>query len=622
MKEPNKIDGNRRDLLKGLGIAAVVSLLPETGNAAQNNAAPKAAWDIPFTGEIPDTLPEGYNILLITCDQERYFERYPFPVPGRESLMKTGITFTNHQNTANVCTPSRSVMYTGLHMPHTRMFDNLGFPWMNYDLDPELRTVGHMMRELGYYTAYKGKWHLTREIDQPVAGKSVEEMDLGKIPTPRLHEIMEKYGFSDYHGIGDVIGKSKGGYFFDSVTTGQTISWLRNTGRPLNDENKPWFAAVNLVNPHDVMFIDTDEHGEQVQWKGPMDKENHTLLPTQPPHNQIYQQSWPDYPLPANRHQPLDEPGRPAAHKEYQNARAVMEGQFPDEDRRWRKLLDYYFNCIRDNDQHLEAILNELDNLQLTQNTIIVFTADHGELGGSHQMHGKGSSVYKEQIHVPMIIRHPAYPGNICCNSLTNHLDLVPTLIGLTGRDRSLREKVLKGRKGRDMSPLLAHPEQAGLNALRPGSLYCYGMILYMDAQYTAKFRKLAGEKLPHDQFKKAIASLHPDFSHRSGIRMINDGHYKFARYFSLKQHHIPASLAELLENNDVELFDLVNDPEENHNLAREPEKYRDLLMTMNDKLNQLTAAEIGKDDGSYMPPFEGSQWDLTAAQMHQYMRD
>lgn len=249
MKEPNKIDGNRRDLLKGLGIAAVVSLLPETGNAAQNNAAPKAAWDIPFTGEIPDTLPEGYNILLITCDQERYFERYPFPVPGRERLMKTGITFTNHQNTANVCTPSRSVMYTGLHMPHTRMFDNLGFPWMNYDLDPELRTVGHMMRELGYYTAYKGKWHLTREIDQPVAGKSVEEMDLGEIPTPRLHEIMEKYGFSDYHGIGDVIGKSKGGYFFDSVTTGQTISWLRNTGRPLNDENKPWFAAVNLVNP-------------------------------------------------------------------------------------------------------------------------------------------------------------------------------------------------------------------------------------------------------------------------------------------------------------------------------------------------------------------------------------
>ncbi|MBD3721557.1 sulfatase-like hydrolase/transferase [Klebsiella pneumoniae] len=41
---------------------------------------------------------------------------------------ENGYHFTNHQNTANVCTPSRSVMYTGLHMPHTRMFDNLGFP--------------------------------------------------------------------------------------------------------------------------------------------------------------------------------------------------------------------------------------------------------------------------------------------------------------------------------------------------------------------------------------------------------------------------------------------------------------------------------------------------------------
>ncbi|MDM4708097.1 phosphatase, partial [Escherichia coli] len=141
--------------------------------------------------------------------------------------------------------------------------------------------------------------------------------------------------------------------------------------------------------------------------------------------------------------------------------------------------------------------------------------------------------------------------------------------------------------------------------------------ILYMDAQYTAKFRKLAGEKLPHDQFKKAIASLHPDFSHRSGIRMINDGHYKFARYFSLKQHHIPATRAELLENNDFELFVLVNDPEEKHNLARESETYRVLLITMYDKLKQLTAAEIVADDSSKMPPFEGSQWNPTEAKMH-----
>ena len=66
MKEKNKINENRRDLLKGLGIAAIASLLPETGNAAQTCTEIKPTWDIPFTGKIPESLPEGYNILLIT----------------------------------------------------------------------------------------------------------------------------------------------------------------------------------------------------------------------------------------------------------------------------------------------------------------------------------------------------------------------------------------------------------------------------------------------------------------------------------------------------------------------------------------------------------------------------
>ncbi len=61
--------------------------------------------------------------------------------------------------------------------------------------------------------------------------------DVGDIPEPELHKIMEKYGFADYHGIGDNIGHSKGGYLHDS-TTAQTINWL-DAGQPLNDQHKP-----------------------------------------------------------------------------------------------------------------------------------------------------------------------------------------------------------------------------------------------------------------------------------------------------------------------------------------------------------------------------------------------
>ncbi|MGS9102726.1 sulfatase-like hydrolase/transferase, partial [Salmonella enterica subsp. enterica serovar Infantis] len=74
--------------------------------------------------------------------------------------------------------------------------------------------------------------------------------------------------------------------------------------------------------------------------------------------------------------QSVNDQGRPQSHLEYQSARAALEGQFPVEDRRWRKLLVYYFNCIRDCDTHLNRILNELYALKITDKTIVVFTAD------------------------------------------------------------------------------------------------------------------------------------------------------------------------------------------------------------------------------------------------------
>lgn len=342
-------DLNRRRLLTGTGLLAAGAIL-SSGAAAQFSCPqPRPAWDKPFTGEIPDSVPAGYNILLITTDQEHYFDRYPFPVPGRERLIKTGTSFTRHHINTAVCTPSRSVMYTGLHMPQTRMFDNLGLPWMPWDLNPDL-SIGHKMRQMGYYSAYKGKWHLTKELEDPF--DNVASHDPGDIRTDKLHQKMLEYGFDDYHGVGDIIGLHKGGYYYDGVIASQAVNWLRSKGRRMTDQKQPWFMAVNLVNPHDVMFIDTDAPDERVQWRKPLNEDN-AMTPTQPPENTLYQQSWSGIPLPESCHQPFDEPGRPPAHGEYQRARAAMVGQFPDEDRRWRKLQDYYFNCIRDCDRNL-----------------------------------------------------------------------------------------------------------------------------------------------------------------------------------------------------------------------------------------------------------------------------
>ena len=56
-------------------------------------------------------------------------------------------------------------------------------------------------------------------------------------------------------------------------------------------------------------------------------------------------------------------------------------------------------------------------------------TADHGDHIGAHQLVGKGATAYQPQNHVPLVIRHPAYPGGMQCDALTSHIDIAPTLL-------------------------------------------------------------------------------------------------------------------------------------------------------------------------------------------------
>lgn len=93
-----------------------------------------------------------------------------------------------------------------------------------------------------------------------------------------------------------------------------------------------------------------------------------------------------------------------------------------------------------------------------------------------------------------------------------------------------------------------------------------------------------------------------PNFNNRIAIRSVWDGRYRFSRYFSPLHFNTPTTFEELTAKNDLELFDLQNDPNEMNNLAMEPQKYAPLIMAMNQVMNERIAEEVGIDDGHFLP--------------------
>jgi arylsulfatase A-like enzyme len=579
MSDNTPITTSRRSLLKTATAAASMALLSEAPlqvAQAQGNATPSI------------TRSRGpLNILFVFTDQERYRASWPkgLSLPGHERLERTGVTFTNHQCPATMCTSSRSVMLTGLQTPDNGMFENLDVPWM-HDLPTTKPTIGHMLRKADYYTAYKGKWHLSRETE--------------RFMTPE----MEKYGFADNFSPGDLIGHTLGGYSFDHITAGSAINWLRTKGKPLSDTDKPWCMYVSFVNPHDIMYFNTDAPGENVQDTGKL-----RLHAARAPEHALYDATW-DVPIPSSLRQPFDAPGRPKAHGEFDRIWDYILGNVPLEDVRWKRFNDYYLNCIRNVDRSIEALLAELEALKLDQNTIVVFTSDHGEMAGAHGLRGKGPFGYQETNHLPLYIVHPDVKGGQQCKSLTSHIDLAPTLLSMAGVKPGRVGEIAGPLPGKDLSPLLSNPGSHAVDAARPATLFTYSGLASNDAgvfDFAAK-AVMAG-KDPKEEAKRQ--GFKPDLKKRGHVRSTFDGRYRFTRYFSPLDHNSPTTVDELFKWNDVELFDLAKDPGEMNNLAGDRATNAALLATMSAKLEAVIKAEIGKDDGRELPDIAGVTWGL-----------
>jgi len=179
--------------------------------------------------------------------------------------------------------------------------------------------------------------------------------------------------------------------------------------------------------------------------------------------------------------------------------------------------------------------------------------------------------------------------------------------------------------KGHDLSGVVRDPASVGPrgSSAQPGkgSLMTYDMIATIDAEWFSRnapkvfdaAAAQAGVEF-HRGLEEFIGMLDeigvPNLEKREVFRCVFDGRYKLVRYFGLGHYNLPLSVKELQADNDIALYDLLLDPEEMDNLAdpTHPKYSEDLLSTMNQKLNDLIAAEIGEDKALFTPPEKSPQ--------------
>lgn len=451
----------------------------------KNSAFTSAGIAISASNIFASTKPP--NILLIEVDQMR-FPRYDCErvTPNIDRIAKSGVSFTKHFVSAVPCSPSRACLFTGTYTTQNNMNTNCDFQVgeRQPSLDPKIPTMGHVFQKGGYRTPYRGKWHLTRKGDF------------------NKHDPLIDYGFEGWKRPDAPFGGPPyNGFAVDQFYARQAGSWLLDK----KNHEKPWLLVCNMVNPHDICEFPRYYPHERL--KG--------IRAPKPPDN--YKD---------------DLKGKPGCQTEFRNRYQKLAGFIdPNDANMWRRYLDFYAACLRDVDENVGDVLDALEKSGQKDNTIIIFTSDHGEMAGSHGLRTKGNFAYEEVMNVPLIFSWPGkiQPGTVT-EAFASNVDVMPTLASLAGLSN------LPYMAGKDLSKVLFDPSG---ESVQDEIIYHSGWEL--EVSLTKKNRTAA-------------------FTKPAQVRAIREKEWKYAYYF---QRNGGGEI-------EHELYNLKDDPLEMTNLAND----------------------------------------------------
>jgi arylsulfatase A-like enzyme len=324
------------------------------------------------------------NIIFIFSDQQRwdtvgcYGENIADCTPHLDKLAAEGVRFHHAFTNQPVCGPTRAVLQTGKYATETGVFTNHRL------LPLQEETLAKRLRKAGYETAYIGKWHLasTGERNGPddFREKPVPPERRGGYDDFWLASDTLEYTSHSYDGhMFDEEGKKRefppGRYRVD-VLTDWALEYLQN-----RKTDKPFLLFLSFLEPH--------HQNDHNQYEGP--KGSKTRFAS--------------YNIPGD-----------------------LEGTEGD----WRENFPDYLGCIHSIDQNVDRIVNELRHQGILDQSIVIYTSDHG----SHFR--TRNDEYKRSCHegccrVPLIIRGGEFLGGVVSQRLVNLIDLPATLLDLAG---------------------------------------------------------------------------------------------------------------------------------------------------------------------------------------------
>ncbi len=355
-------------------------------------------------------MPKPPNLLFIFTDEQRYdtLTAYGNPhiaMPNLNHLASQSVVFERAYVTQAVCTPSRASLLTGLY-PHSH-----GLTENNLQLPASIACLPEMLKTSGYAVSYHGKWHLGDEIFAQHGFEefiSVEDeyqryYSAGRDPDARsnYHQFLIRNGFSPANG--KLFSRTEAAHIPEDY--GKPAFLAKTASQFIRDHQKqPFILYVNFFEPHMPFTSPRDDQYDPARVHLPPNF-NHIPGAGNPLKTRLFYRTYFE--------QGLGLPLKTEAD--------------------WRRMIANYWGLCSLVDTHAGTILDTLEECGLADNTIVVFTSDHGDMMGSHRLIAKCVQ-FEEAVRVPFLLRLPRQRQGMHVPHPTSQVDIVPTLLDLLGQ--------------------------------------------------------------------------------------------------------------------------------------------------------------------------------------------